>query len=130
MNFYNLGYNLNVLDRGIYRWWQWSRVRAKTVSRRCDNASVRLPLLRQRFHEDIGGYNICHAMCQVFKLSRELRDVINIGSDTTITRLRTSIAHSSLNSILNTSCCWYVRRWCWYVDDQRHSFLVTVVAEF
>ena len=77
-NFYNLSYNLNALDRGIYRWddndsriVRCERFLAGVTTRR---ATVCLPLLfKQRFHEYVGGYDIFHAMCQIVELLHESR---------------------------------------------------------
>ena len=91
MNFYILSYNLNALDRGIYRLSGNDRVSAcrrvsdANVSRKCNNA-LRLPLFfRQRFHEHVGGYEIFYAMRQIVELSREPRYTIFIATELTTT---------------------------------------------
>ena len=86
MNFYNLNYSLNALDRGIYRLSnndprvvRHERFLANVTTRR---ATVHLPLFfRQRFHGHVGGYDIFHAMRQIVELSRELRYTIFIATE-------------------------------------------------
>ena len=85
MNFYNLSYSFNALDRGIYRLSSNDRVPAyhptRMISRKCDNA-LRLPLFyRQRFHGHVGGYNFFHAMRQIVELSPEPRYTIFVATE-------------------------------------------------
>jgi len=110
MNFYNLSYSLNAQDRGIYRLCGNDRVPAcrptRTVSRKCDNASrygtppivlsTMFPWARWRiryFSRDAPNRWVV-ARTTLYNLCRD-------GTDTTITRRRTSNARSSL--------CWIPR---------------------